>query len=142
MRYKPKVLSKAERAEVKRWEEQRRREVEEYERKHLGTKAQRDTAAELYWAECAKEQRRLDAIRNSTSHIPSLKQVIVEIIKPDPLAKLDFEEREAMLKREAAAQEKIKELKYRVAPAYNKGGYVLYTDGMLEGMKTGSHRRR
>jgi len=142
MIYIRKTKPKTEREAVKRWEEKYRREVEEHQRTCLGTKAQRDAASTSYWAQKARERQQLDSIRNTTAHIPSLKSITFNGPKPDPYAHLDFEERQAMLAREATAQEKIKELGNRVAPVYNKGGYVLYTDGMLESMKTGSHRRR
>lgn len=142
MLYIKKTLPKAEREALTRWEADRKREVEEAQRKLFGTKAQRDAADAAYWAQKARERQQLDALRNTTAHLPSVKDVTYEPPKPDPYAHLDYDERQAMLAREAAAQEKIKELGNRVAPAYNKGGYVLYTDGMLEGMKTGSHRRR
>jgi len=142
MLYIKKPKPKAEREALRRWEERMRSEVEEAHRARLGTKAQRDKADADYWARKAQDERLLASLRFTTKSIPSVKTVTVETVKPDPYAHLDYDEKQAMLKREAAAQERIKELGNRVAPAYNKGGYVLYTDGMLEGMKTGSHRRR
>jgi predicted phage gp36 major capsid-like protein len=62
--------------------------------------------------------------------------------KIDILKTLDPEQREEYLRREKAAQEATLLLKSRVAPAYNKGGYTLWTDGMLEDIKSGGHRRR
>lgn len=140
MLYIRKKPSKTEREELKRWEEKHRRETEAYERSL--TKEKREKLNADFWAMRVKEQEQLRALRNTTDHIPSLKNVTIEPITHNPFADLDVDELEKMKRREAVAQERIRELKNRVAPAYNKGNYVLYTDGMLDDLKAGKHRRR
>jgi len=49
---------------------------------------------------------------------------------------------EEMQQREAAAKEKFKELQSRIGPAYNKGPYVLLSEGELAAEKKGELRRR
>jgi len=129
-----KTLTKVEQAEVDRWERQRRAEVEAYERANPVKPQQRD---EAYWAKVAAETKQLAKLHKGTVHIPSAKDT-----KPEDalimVPQLDPE----MQGREELAQLKIKELKKRTGPAYNKGNYVFYSDGMLEDMKQGTHRRR
>ena len=47
-----------------------------------------------------------------------------------------------MEERERRAQLETEQKKLRTAPTYNKGGYMYFSDCMLEDMKTGKLRRR
>lgn len=130
-----KTLTKREQEEYKRWLERHRATFVER------TPAQREADAASYWAKRAQENAERN--RAPTAHIPSVP------IGPAPkveskfdVTTLDYDERQAYLKREEAARERTKELQNRTGPAYNKGPSVYYSDGMLESMKTGSHRRR
>jgi hypothetical protein len=49
---------------------------------------------------------------------------------------------EEMQQREAAAREQYEEMKKRVGPAYNKGGYQYLSEGELAAEKKGELRRR
>lgn len=127
-------LSPRERAEYAAWVEGHKRELEAAQRKRTSS------TASTFWADRARSYN-LHSER-STAHIPSAPLPPPEPPKARPEDALDYDERQAYLKREEQAAAVTQELKNRTAPAYNKGPSVYYSDGMLDSLKTGSHRRR
>lgn len=105
-----------------------RRQAREWRQRHLteanAASARLQKPPGLEWARILK--RTLED-KPSLSHLPSL--ITWQLKAPrDPLAGLDYDQREDYLKRERAAQVIIEARKLMVAPAYNKGGLQLITN--------------
>lgn len=133
-----KVMTKKEIAEYNEWKSKHDAAVE---RAKL-SKGEREKRRQSYWAsQSALVNQRLTA-RGDNREIPSLPPQPVEQPKPNPLLDMDPEEREEYLRREAEAQREIELKKSRVGPTYNKGGNQYWSEGMLEDLKGGGHRRR
>jgi len=134
-----KALTKAEKEEYRRWQEKHRSQI----RQEIlnPTKAEREASAASFWSKQAKQQ---EIMMRGTPTVD-------ELSRPAAIDDRDygftpvFESEEEQVKweaREAAAKAEIELKKRRTAPVYNKGGNQYWSEGMLEDLKTGAHRRR
>jgi hypothetical protein len=140
MRHKTKPESKVQAAteQYKVWKE--KHELEHGAR--MGKLASKqETSAEFF----AKQARASAAMRRGPQ-APMLPKPIpvgrVRLVSGIDESEMSLEELEALRKREAAAQAEIDHKKTRTGAVYNKGNPVYISDGMLEDLKAGSHRRR
>lgn len=123
-----KTLSAEERAAHQRW----------LERHAAAAKRVRPPSDAEFWA----AQKRMDELRRGLHRL-----------QPEASSGPSFAPREATkiesrltpeeyAAREAEAQVEIAAKKNRTAQVYNKGGMQYYSDGMLDSMLQGAHRRR
>lgn len=127
-----KHLSKAEREEYQLWLERHQREI------RPRTRGEVRQAEKEYWEKHAAQRARQLSMHPDNRSIPSVTSLaeakVIQI--QTPMSEEEYQNREA------AAQEEIKAKQQRVAPVYNKGGYQYYSDGMVDSMLDGKHRRR
>lgn len=135
MKTRKSKLTKQEKAEYQLWLKNHQQSIKKI------TKAELLKKDKDFWETKSKEINNLITRRIDYKSIPSLltapeQKHINKDVDIDPILK------EELLKREEKAKLETEKLKSRIAPVYNKGNYVLWTDGMLEDIKTGGHRRR
>ena len=134
-------LTKAEKAEYRRWQEKHRSQIRSSILKP--TKSEQAESAKAFWQKQAKVNEQVMRGTPTCDEVPRPDELPgvtwVENAKPE----LDTqEEQEAWEAREAAAAAETREKQLRTAPVYNKGGAQYWSEGMIEDLKTGGHRRR
>jgi hypothetical protein len=125
------VLTPSERRDYEAWLEKHRSSFKQ------PTLFEQKQKAESFWQKQAKQVVAVKNNRGQALDIPSGPSIV-----PVSMTVSKIELSDEMKEREVAACKKTEELKLRVAPVYNKGGYVYYSDGMLDSMTNGAHRRR
>jgi hypothetical protein len=133
MLYIRKYLTRAERKEYKHWLEKHRSEIRPV------TRTQQTQEDREYWNKQARAIELQRSLRSeSYKTIPSIVDQN-KIVQAEIATKMTPEEYE---RREAAAQLEIEAKQLRIAPVYNKGAAMYWTEDMAIDLKTGGHRRR
>lgn len=104
---------------------------------------QKQLRDEKFWQKQAKEMKARESVHPGSRDVPSLTSYVPG--KPiDPLAHLDYDDRQAYLAREEAAKRETAEKMKKVAPLYNKGGlqYVGDDPQLIKSVASGTNRRR